>query len=127
MRQKDWWNDIHEQESSLRLKAIEVLDENMDEELWEYLASDDHLEFIDGEPVIFVSADGYDTDEPRIGGYPNAIIKSADEMFKAMETGLENWEGKHFDFYWDKDREDYIRKNIVNFFNAHPDGIIEFG
>ena len=99
----------------------------MDEELKEYLTLDDHLEFINGEPIIFVAANGYDTDEPRIGGYPDTIIKSADEMFKAIETGLVNWEEKHFNFYWDKDREDYIRKNIVDFFNAHPDGIIEFG
>jgi hypothetical protein len=25
------------------------------------------------------------------------------------------------------DREEYIRKNIIDFFNVHPDGIIEFG
>ena len=127
MRKKDYWNDECEQEAILSLKAIDVLDENMDEESKEYLTLDDHLEFINGEPIIFVAANGYDTDEPRIGGYPDTIIKSADEMFKAMETGLVNWEGKHFNFYWDKDREDYIRKNIVDFFNAHPDGIIEFG
>ena len=127
MRKKDYWNDECELEAILSLKAIDVLDENMDEELKEYLTLDDHLEFINGEPIIFVGANGYDTDEPRIGGYLDTIIKSADEMFKAMETGLVNWEDKHFNFYWDKNREDYIRKNIVNFFNAHPDGIIVFG
>jgi hypothetical protein len=127
MRKKDYWNDECEQEAILSLKAIDVLDENMDEELEEYLNLDDRLKFINGEPIIFVSANGYETDEPRIGGYPDTIIKSADEMFKVMESGLVNWEGKHFSFCWDKDREDYIRKNIVDFFNQHPDGIIEFG
>ena len=127
MRKKDWWNDECEQEAILSLKAIDVLDENMDEELLENVCLDDTLIFIDGAPVIFVAANGYDTDEPRIGGYPDTIIKSADEMFKAMDTGLVNCDGKHFNFYWDKDREDYIRKNIFDFFNAHPDGIIEFG
>jgi len=87
----------------------------------------DNLKFINGEPIIFVCANGYDTDEPRIGGYPDTIIKSADEMFKAMETGLTNWEGKHCIFRWDKDREEKIRTNIIEFFKAHPDGIIEFG
>ena len=93
----------------------------------EYLTLDDHLEFINGEPIIFVSANGYDTDEPRIGGYPDTIIKSADEMFKAMEDGLIGWQGNQFNFYWDESRDERIRKNIIEFFKAHPDGIIEFG
>ena len=74
-----------------------------------------------------VAANGYDTDEPRIGGYPDTIIKSADEMFKAMETGLINWKDIHCTFSWDKERENYIRNNIIEFFKAYPDGIIEFG
>ena len=127
MRKKHWWNEEHEKEAILSIKAINLLDENMDEELEEFLVLDDYLKFINGEPIIFVEANDYDTDEPRIGGYPDTIIKSADEMFNAMETGLVNFEGKHFNFYWDKDREQYIRENIVNFFNRHPDGIIEFG
>jgi len=127
LRKKSWWDEECEQEALLSLEAIDVLDENMGEVLKESLTLDDQLEFINGEPIIFISAVGYDTDEPRIGGYPDTIIKSADEMFKAMETGLVNWEGKHFDFYWDEERENYIRSNITKFFNAHPDGIIEFG
>jgi hypothetical protein len=127
MRGKYYWDDECEREAILCLKAIDVLDENMCDDLEEYLNLDNHLEFINGEPIIFVAANGYDTDEPRIGGYPDTIIKSADEMFKVMETGIVNWEGKHFNFRWDKDREEHIRKNIVDFFNEHPDGIIEFG
>ena len=127
MRKKDWWNEECEQEALLSLKAIEVLDENMDEELKEYLTLNDHLEFINSEPIIFVAANGYDTDEPRIGGYPDTIIKSADEMFEAMKNGLTNSEGKHYNFYWDKDREEYIRNMITKFFKEYPDGIIRFG
>lgn len=127
LRTKDWWNKECEEEAIISLVAIEALDQSMDEELLDAVCLNDHLEFINGEPIIFVSANGYDTDEPRIGGYPDTIIKSSDEMFKAMETGLINWEGKHFNFYWDKNREEYIRNNIVEFFNMHPDGIIEFG
>jgi hypothetical protein len=127
MRKKDWWNNECEQEAILSLKAIDALDENMNEELLEVVCLNDTLIFINGEPQIFVSANGFDIDEPRIRGYPDTIIRSADEMFNSMETGLVNWEKKHFNFYWDKDREEYIRKNIVDFFDAHPDGIIEFG
>lgn len=126
-RKQKWWNEECEDEVPNRLKAIELLDENMDEDLLEMASIDSTIHFINGEPIIFVAANGYDTDEPRIGGYPDTIIKSADEMFKAMETGLVNWEGKHFNFYFDKEREEYIINNIVNFFKEHPDGIIEFG
>ena len=126
-RKKDWWNDECEQEALVSLVAIEKLDENMEEELFEALCWDDNVRFIDGEPVVFVRATGFATDEPRIGGYPDTVIRSAEEMFKAMETGLINWEGKHFDFHWDKEREDRIRNNITEFFKTHPDGIIEFG
>jgi hypothetical protein len=82
---------------------------------------------VNGVYGIYEEANKYATDEPRIGGYPDTIIISAEEMFKAMETGLINWEGKHFNFYWDKEREDYIKKNITEFFETYPDGIIEFG
>ena len=126
-RKLRWWNKECENEVPIRLNAIEQLDENMDEELLEWCDSNGRIIFMNGEPQIFVTANSYDIDEPRIGGYPDTIIKSADEMFKAMETGLINWEGKHFNFYWDKDRENYIRKNITDFFNTHPEGIIEFG
>jgi hypothetical protein len=126
MRKKDWWDDECEQEAINSLIAINQLDENMIEELLDAVCLDDHLRFIDGNPVIFIGYEN-DPDEPRIGGYPDTIIKSADEMFKAMETGLINWEGKHFNFHIDKGREEYIKKDIITFFEKYPDGIIEFG
>ena len=127
MRKKDWWDEDCEKEALNSLIAIGQLDEKMDEALLEAVCLDNDLVFMNGEPQIFVGANGFDIDEPRIGGYPDTIIKSADEMFKAMETGLINWEGKHFKFRWDQEREEYIRNNITEFFKAHPDGIIEFG
>jgi hypothetical protein len=36
-RKKDWWNDECENEALISLVAIDALDENMDEELSEYL------------------------------------------------------------------------------------------
>ena len=127
LRKNDWWNEECEQESLVTIKAIELLDENSDDEAIDSILFSEYLHFIDGEPIVFVGANGYDADEPRIGGYPDTIIKSADEMFKAMETGLTNCEGNHYYFHWDKEREARIRKNIIDFFNAHPDGIIKFG
>ena len=98
------------------------------QEIAEYVyESIDGLVNVNGVFGIYDMANGYDTDEPRIGGYPDTTITSANEMFKAMEDGLIGAHGNHYTFYWDKEREDYIRKNIVDFFNAHPDGIIEFG
>ena len=87
----------------------------------------DGLVNVNGTYGIYDVANDYDTDEPRIGGYPDTIIKSADEMFKAMEDGLIGWQGNHFNFYWDESRDERIRKNIIEFFKAYPDGIIGFG
>ena len=126
-RKERWWNKKCEDEVPMRLQAIENLDENMDDDQYSWATVNSSVRFINGEPQILVHASEFDIDEPRIGGYPDTIIRSADEMFKVMETGLLNWEGKHFNFYWDKDREQYIRNNILEFFKAHPDGIIEFG
>lgn len=125
-RQKDWWNEECEAEVPIRIQAIENMSEDMDENLQEYLGINYYVTFIDGEPIIFTSYEN-DNDEPRIGGYPDTIIRSADQMFKAMETGLTNWEGKHFHFRWEKEREDHIKNHIITFFQKYPDGIIEFG
>jgi len=110
------------------LKDLFENNEEWVEEIAEYVYdSIDGLVNVNGVFGIYDGANGYDTDEPRIGGYPDTIITSAEEMFEVMETGLINCEGKHFNFYWDKEREEYIRNNIVEFFKNHPDGIIEFG
>ena len=98
----------------------------MDEELFESIIKDNSIRFINGEPIIFVKYEN-DNDEPRIGGYPDTIITSAEQMFEVMKTGLINWEGKHFNFRWDEERDEYIKNHIKTFFQKHPDGIIEFG
>lgn len=67
------------------------------------------------------------SDEPRIGGYPDNIIHSYDEMVEFMKTGFINDEGKQFDFYYDKDRIQHILIEIKQFFINHPQGIITFG
>lgn len=129
-RKKKWWTEAYEKEALVKLAAIDALDIEMDELLLDELQDtygSARLLFINGEPVIFTEADPFSIDDPRIGGYPDTIIQSAEQMFKAMETGLVNWEGKRYEFYWDKSREEFIRNNIVDFFNEHPDGIIEFG
>ena len=76
---------------------------------------------------IYESPNHFDIDAPRIGGYPDTIITSAEEMFKAMETGLVDFEGELFDFYWHEEDDKYIRDNITEFFKTYPDGIIQFG
>lgn len=67
------------------------------------------------------------SDEPRIGGYPTNIIRSYDEMIEAMNIGIIDEEGKHLQFYWDKNRYEKIIEGIKTFFEKHPDGIITFG
>ena len=110
------------------LKDLFESNEEWIREIAEYVYdSVDGLVNVNGTYGIYDGANGYDTDEPRIGGYPDTIIKSADEMFKAMEDGLIGCQGNHFNFYWDESRDERIRKNIIDFFKAHPDGIIEFG
>jgi hypothetical protein len=67
-------------------------------------------------------------DEPRIGGYPEeVIIHSYDEMLEFIKKGYTDQEGKHHDFYYNKDREHEIMSNIKMFFANNPEGIITFG
>lgn len=139
-RKKDWWDEECEKEYQhfLSLGGYDVLnfDYNFsDVENYKKGDSYDVVSYsVHSTELILKVDDDYVlyqgiqlSDEPRIGGYPDTIIKSADEMFKAMETGLTNWEGKHFNFYWDKDREEYIRNMIKKFFEDYPEGIIRFG
>lgn len=67
------------------------------------------------------------SDEPRIGGYPEAIITSADEMFKAMENGLVGGNGNIFKFTHELEDEKSIKEMITNFFKEYPYGVITFG
>ncbi len=111
--------------------SLEDLFESYEEwlqEIAEYVYDSlDDLIKVNGVFGIYEGANGYDTDEPRIGNYPDTIITSAEEMFKAMEDGLIGWQGNHCNFYWDESRDKRIRDNITEFFKAHPDGIIKFG
>ena len=103
-------------------------DEELIQEIAEYVYdSIDELIKVNGVFGIYKSANGYDTDEPRIGNYPETIITSAEEMFNAMKNGLTGWQGNHCNFYWDESRDKDVRDNITGFFKAHPNGIIEFG
>lgn len=111
--------------------SLEDLFESNEEwlqEIAEYIYNSvDNLIIVNGVFGIYEGANEYDTDEPRIGNYPDTIITSAEEMFKAMEVGLIGCRGNHCKFYWDESRDKRIRDNITEFFKAHPDGIIEFG
>ena len=110
------------------LKDLFESDEEWLQEIAQYVYDSlDDLIQVNGVFGIYEVADGYDIDEPRIGNYPDIIITSADEMFKAMKDGLIGHRGNHCNFYWDESRYESIRKNIIEFFKAHPDGIIEFG
>lgn len=110
------------------LKDLFESDEEWIQEIAEYIYDKiDGLVEVHDVWGIYESANGYGDDELRIGNYPDTIITSADEMFKAMKDGLIGCQGNHCNFYWDESRDKYIRKNIIEFFKAHPDGIIEFG
>lgn len=67
------------------------------------------------------------SDEPRIGGYPDKIIHSYQEMLDFMEEGFINNEGEKYEFYYDENRYPIFIEGIKNFFEKHPDGIITFG
>lgn len=66
------------------------------------------------------------SDEPRIGGYPENIIHSYEEMLEFMKTGFVK-NGKQIDFYYDVERYDNFMGGIKTFFEKHSDGIIYFG
>lgn len=67
------------------------------------------------------------SDEPRIGGYPNKVIHSYDEMIDFMKVGYTNEEGEHYEFYIDENRKKMVMNGIKQFFINHPNGIITFG
>jgi hypothetical protein len=67
------------------------------------------------------------SNEPRIGGYPDRIVRSYDDMVDFMKTGHTLSDGTHCDFNCDADRLDKVMEGIKQFFFKHPDGIITFG
>ena len=112
------------------LTSLEELlesDEEWMEEIVDYVYDNIDIIKVNGVWGIYGDASKYCIDAPRIGGYPETIITSAEEMFKAMETGLSGCKGNHCNFYWEESRDKEIRGNITEFFNEHPNGIIRFG
>ena len=101
--------------------------EEWKEEIADYIYNEIDLIEVNGVFGIYNYSDKYQIDEPRIVNYPETIITSAEVMFKVMETGLTGHNNIHCYFYWDEDRDKYIRNNIIEFFREHPDGVIEFG
>ena len=84
----------------ISLKDLLESDEEWVQEISEYVyGSVDGLINVNGEFGIYESANGYDADEPRIGNYPDTIITSANEMFKAMEEGLIGYQGFPFVYF----------------------------
>jgi hypothetical protein len=80
----------------------------------------------DYEIVYSLNLESY-SDEPRIGGYPNRVIHSYDDMVKFMSTGHDDEDGDHYDFYFEEDRIENVMEGIKTFFEKHPYGIITFG
>lgn len=70
-------------------------------------------------------------DEPRIGGYPERVIRSYEDMVDFMATGYIKGKGtehpQHINFYYAPERYDLIMAMIRRFFDNHPTGIIVFG
>jgi len=67
------------------------------------------------------------TNEPRIKGYPETIIKSHDEFLEALTTGLKDEDGNLQHFYYDENRLDYFVGKNEWFFKTYPKGIMKFG
>jgi len=122
LRSKDWWNDECEKEAKECERALK----EWDTELLEEYITNYYFYVIKGVPMLFKHYEN-DTDEPRIGGYPENVITSEDEMLEFIKTGFTREDGKHFDFHIEEERRDRIFRHIKDFFKKHPDGIITFG
>lgn len=122
LRSKDWWNDECEKEAKECERALK----EWDTELLEEYITNYYFYVIKGVPMLFKHYEN-DTDEPRIGGYPENVITSEDEMLEFIKTGFTREDGKHFDFHIGEERRDRIFRHIKDFFKKHPDGIITFG
>ncbi len=85
-----------------------------------------NIDFHDSEAWKGINIELY-SNEPRIGGYPDTIIKSYDQMVEFIKTGFTNAEGTHFDFRYEQDRKEHFMYGIETFFINHPNGIITFG
>ena len=73
-------------------------------------------------------------DNPRIGGYPDNIIRNFAEFMEFYTKGFVDKEGEQHNFYWnikqqkgEEDQRAKILKEIEQFFEKYPQGIITFG
>ena len=69
------------------------------------------------------------SDEPRIGGYPETILRSYDQYLKALKEGLPcgSDKTKIAQFYGLEGRDEWVYDRVEEFFKENPEGIIEFG
>jgi hypothetical protein len=58
---------------------------------------------VNGVPGLYSRYEN-DSDEPRIGGYPDNIITSENEMLEFIKTGYTDEDGKHYKFYFEPGR-----------------------
>lgn len=73
--------------------------------------------------------------EPRIGGYPDTIIQTYDQMVEFMRDGFvgqkrtgTNTVAHHYVFSpMDDETRTRVMSNIKRFFETYPDGVITFG
>lgn len=108
------------------LEALFESNEEWVEEIAEYVYNEIDIIKVNSIYGIYAHTDKYQIDRPRIGNYPETIITSAQEMFKAMEIGLVGYNNIHCNFYWEEEEDKDIRNNTIEFFKEYPDGIIEF-
>jgi hypothetical protein len=66
-------------------------------------------------------------DGVRIGGYPNWVIKSYDQLLEKIETGYTDEDEQHYIFYYENNSKEAALEKVKRFFDKHPDGIITFG
>jgi hypothetical protein len=66
------------------------------------------------------------SDEPRVGGYPEDIVRNYDQMMSLISTGVSTENGV-YQFNIPEERKEFIYNQIRVFFERHPDGIITFG
>jgi len=120
-----WWSD--EAELQAKNDTQDLMDFNFESEAWYNWNENESFRIVNGIPALYKNYEG-DSDEPRIGGYPETIITSAEQMFEFMKTGYyREDDSRHFNFHIPEDRKDRIYNLITTFFEKHPDGIITFG
>ena len=140
-KKQRWWDDECEAEWQYLLSkgGFEALNFDYDfepnlkeiQDELSYSIHSTHLILkVGGEYKLFDTCSEFNSDEPRISGYPNRIVTSYEDMVDFIKTGFDGERhGKpyHYDFYCDESRYDHVMDRIKQFFIKHPDGIIRFG